>query len=112
MPNMTAALRAVGARRISGQVVRQVVVDGEAQQQGQSLLRASAVLVPLTARQIAIKPEGQRRWKWWRATSTTNLSLGWYILPDRDKFLKYEVMSLEDYSQARVFVYDFVETPR
>lgn len=111
MPNMRAPLRGLG-RRVSGQVVRQVVADNKVAQVGQDLLRASAVLTPMDPRKIAVKAEGQREWKWWTATSAAKLELGWFILPDHDKRVKYEVMSDADWGQARVYVYDFAEVPR
>lgn len=112
MPDLRQGVRSVGGRRITAQVVRQVVVDGEAEQQGQSLLRATVVLTPMDPREIAIKPEGQRLWKWWHAASAAKLELGWYLLPDHDRLKKYEVMDLHDWGQARMYEYDFAETPR
>jgi hypothetical protein len=111
MPDMRAPLRGIG-RRVTGQVIKQVVVDGEAKQEGQNLLRASVVLTPLDPREILIKPEGQRKWKWWKASSAVELNIGWFLIPDHDHLIKYEIMTLADWGQARVYLYDFVETPR
>lgn len=108
---MRAPLRGIG-RRVSVQVIKQKVVDGEAVQAGVELERASIVLTPMTPRKIAIKPEGQRTWKWWTGTSTLKLELGWYLKPDRDLKKLYEVMEVSDWGQARVFLYDFAEAPR
>lgn len=111
MPNMRDATRGL-TRRVTGQVIRQKVEDHEAVQNPIDLLRASVVLTPMTPRKIAIKPEGQRKWKWWTGTSTTRLELGWYLKPDKDKRLIYEVMEVADWKQARVWIYDFAEAPR
>ena len=68
----------------------------------------------MPAQKIAIKPEGQRTWKWWSGISSVELKLGWKIKLDRDRNPEksYEVMSVSDWSQARVWNYDFAETPR
>lgn len=110
MPNMRAPLRGLG-RRVSVQLIKQKVVDHEAVQAGVDLERASMVLVPMPARKIAIKPEGQRKWKWWEATSTARLELGWYVKQDRDAKL-FEVMEASDWGQARVYQYELAEAPR
>ena len=115
MPNMSQAVRSIGGRRVTCQVVTQTVVDFKAVQAAQSLQRATFVLTPMDPRKIAIKPEGQRTWKWWSAIGTgrqAKLELGWFLLPDRDGRIKYEVMTDADWSQASIYKYDFVETFR
>lgn len=111
MPNMRDALRGL-TRRITVQVIKQKIVDAEAVQDPRDLLRASIVLMPLSARKIAIKPEGQRIWKWWEGTSSVKLEVGWYLKPDKDGKKLYEVMADSDLSQARVYAYEFAESPR
>ncbi len=111
MPNMRDALRGIG-RRVTCQVIKQKVVDHEAVQGGVELLRATLVLTPMTPRKIAIKPEGQRLWKWWTGTSSVKLALGWFLRVDKDAKKLYEVMEENDWGQARVYLYDFAEAPR
>jgi hypothetical protein len=38
-------------------------------------LKTTGVVQPLTATALAIKPEGQRTWKWWMITATPELIL-------------------------------------
>lgn len=111
MPNMRDGLRGFG-RRISVQVIKQQVVDREAKQTHIDLMRASIVITPMPARKIAVKPEGQRHWKWWSGISSVKLELGWFLKPDRDGKKLYEVMEDEDWGQARIYAYGFAETPR
>ena len=111
MPNMRDALRGIG-RRVSVQIIKQKIVDHEAVQDGIDLLRASIVIVPMPARKIAIKPEGQRTWKWWSGTSSKKLELGWFLKADKDGKRIYEVMEEEDWGQARIYAYGFAESPR
>jgi hypothetical protein len=111
MPNMRDVLRGIG-RRVTVQVIKQKTVDHEAVQQGVALSRLSVVLTPMPARKIAIKPEGQRKWKWWTCTSSAQLRLGWFLKADKDERRLYEVMEEEDWGQARVFTYGVAEAPR
>jgi hypothetical protein len=113
MPNLRAALRAVGGRRVTGQVVVPTPTgNGQVAQVPQNLLRATIVLTPMDPRKIRSLPEGQREWKLWSGTSTTKLDLNWNILPDNDLRRQYEVMSVADWSQAGFYTYDFVERRR
>lgn len=111
MPNMREALRGL-TKRTGVQIIKQKLVDGEAVQQGQELERASIVMVPMPARKISIKPEGQRTWKWWDCTSTVKLELGWNLKDDRDPSRVFEVMELSDWSQAGVYAYELAENPQ
>lgn len=113
MPNMRDAVKGIG-RRVTAQVSKQIVVDHEAQQEGLDLLRTTLVLLPMPARKLAIKPEGQRKWKWWEATSTVKLELGWFLTVDhdRDGRKQYEVLEESDLGQARIFAYELAEAPR
>lgn len=111
MPNMRAALRGMG-RRITVQVIKQVVEDREAVQQPVDIKRCSIVLVPMPERKLLVKPEGQRSWKWWEGTSTEKLEIGWFLRPDKDGKKLYEVMEESDWGQARIYAYQFAEAPR
>jgi hypothetical protein len=111
MPKMRQALKGLG-RRVSCQVIKKKVLDHEAVQQGIALQRASILLSPMPARKIAVKPEGQRTWKWWSGISRTQLELGCFLKPDKDSRKLYEVMDSEDWSQAGIFNYGLAEAPR
>jgi hypothetical protein len=111
MPNLRQALKGIG-RRVSVQIIKQQVVDFEAVQTGIDTERATLVMVPSPARKIAIKPEGQRKWKWWEVRTGTRLELGWYLKADRDSGKLYEVMEDESIPQTRVYAYQLAEAPR
>lgn len=110
MPKMRDALRGM-TRRVTVQVIEQKVIDREAVQEPVDALRGSMVLTPMPARKIVIKPEGQRTWKWWDAVTNLKFKLGSFVKVDRYSQL-FEVMELEDWSQAGIFKYQFAETPR
>ena len=111
MPNMRDATRGLG-RRVTVQVIRQVVEDHESVQKPVDLKRITIVLVPMPSKKIEIKPEGQRIWKWWMGTTTSKLELGSFLKIDKDKGKLYEVMEADDWGQARVFNYHLAESPR
>lgn len=112
MPNMAPAIRGFGGRRVTVQKVAQTLVDGEAVQTGQSLMRATVVFNPMSPRKIAIKPEGQRTWKWQTGTSAARFEVGWFLVVDGPDRRQYEVMEAPVSGQARVYVYDLAEAPR
>lgn len=111
MPSMRDALKGL-TRRITVQIIKQKVVDHESVQDPRDIMRASILILPMPPQKIAIKPEGQRTWKWWEGTSTVKLELGWYLRPDKDKKKLYEVIEVSDWNQARVYSYQFAESPR
>ena len=116
MPDMRAGVRISGGRRVSAQILLPEIVDNKVQQNPQRVIRGSFLLTPMSPRKIAIKPEGQREWKWLEASATagdnTLLPLGTFVLPDNDDSIRYEVMAQNDWRQARVATYEFVERPR
>lgn len=111
MPSMRDALRGMG-RRVTVQVIKQQVVDHEAVQAPRDLMRVTMVLAPMPAQKLAIKPEGQRKWRWWQGHSTAKLEVGWYIKLDRDGGVIYEVLERENWRQAGIYNYQLAESPR
>ena len=111
MPNMRQATRGLG-RRVTVQIIKQVVDDHEAVQKPVDVKRISIVIVPMPPKKIMIKPEGQRTWKWWMGTTTNKLATGSFLKIDKDPGKLYEVMEAEDWSQARVYHYHLAESPR
>lgn len=110
MPNMAEGLRGL-TRRTKIQVIKQKVVDHEAVEAGVDLEEISIVLTPTPAQKIAIKPEGQRAWKWWTGSTTAKLDLGWMLRDPKDGRL-FEVMEKSDWGQAGFFVYELTEAPK
>lgn len=65
------------------------------------------LLYPQSAQQLAIKPEGQRTWKWWALISSKALALDTVIKDASSK--EFRVMSVRDFSMAGFYEYDLVE---
>lgn len=66
------------------------------------------VIQPLTGRQIAMKPEGQRQWDWIMVHSDLSLKLE---IDDIIIYLgkQYRVQNSKDYSLYKYFYYELVE---
>lgn len=109
MPKMGDVLRGF-TKRVAVQVIRRDVVDNESRETILELPSISMMLVPMPAQKIAIKPEGERKWKWWDCLSSTELQLGWYVKTLNDG-KKFEVMEKSDWSQAGFFGYQLLEAP-
>ena len=115
MPDLRAPLRALGGRRVTGQIVVPTPgANGRVVQAAQALVRVTLVLTPMDPREIALLPEGQREWRYWTATgtSTVPLQLDWNVLPDNAPLIQYEVVSVAPWDQARIRTYGLVERRR
>lgn len=70
--------------------------------------KTMATREPFTARQLEIKPEGQRAWAWYRMRMLINL-----VLKTDDRFLlngiKYRVMRSSNYFEYGYNEYDVIE---
>lgn len=110
MPNMAEGLRGF-TRRTKVQVVKQKVQDHESVEAGVELEEISIVLTPMPPQRIAIKPEGQRHWKWWSGTSKTKLELGWMLRDPRGGKV-FEVLEESDWRQAGFYSYGLAEAPK
>jgi hypothetical protein len=65
-------------------------------------------LQPLHPRMLLIKPEGERRWKWWQLWTHQEIPVGNYIRDTQG--LQYKVMSKSDWSQAGYQEYQIVQS--
>lgn len=66
------------------------------------------VVTPLSPRQLEIKPEGQRAWRWLEVHATADLA----IKPDDEvvfKCVRYRVMAVHDWSDYGYFRYEIAE---
>ena len=67
------------------------------------------VVAPLSARQLEIKGEGQRAWRWLEVHTTNDLALK----PDDEvvfKCVRYRVMAVHDWSDYGYYRYELAET--
>lgn len=87
-------------------LVTKAMVDFETQEIGDSVI-FSGILYPMKAQQIALKPEGQRAWKWWGLISEKELSVD-DVVEYHD--IQYRVFAKTDWSYiSGKYLYDLAE---
>jgi hypothetical protein len=62
---------------------------------------------PKQAREIALKPEGQRTWRWWSMVTSKDLELDTIVKDVNGK--QFRVMASTNYSIAGFYDYDLTE---
>jgi hypothetical protein len=90
-------------------VVTTTVVDGEAIETPSNQIVFDGVLQPLSPRLLWIKPEGERKWKWWTLFTAQDLDLD-NILQD-EQGLQYRVMKEWDWRSADFQEYEIIQAP-
>jgi hypothetical protein len=88
-------------------VIKKEVVDFEVQETPGPALYVFGHMQPLHERQLLVKVEGERGWKYWRLFTTDELKLDWELVDEQLR--RYRVMASEDWREANYFVYQVVE---
>ena len=78
----------------------------ESQQNAQTF---DAVLEPLNPRKLLVKPENQRRWKWWTIWTSFALQTD-DVIRDPAGF-QYRIMSVQDWRNGGHIEYEAVQAP-
>lgn len=106
MPQMGAAF-AGWTKKISLVVIQQHIVNGF-NQDYECSITFSGTIQPLTAKQLMLKPEGQRAWSWLQIHSLA----GELNLNTEDRIIyngvRYKVMGIWDYSLNNYIEYHVV----
>jgi len=95
-------------KKISAQIIRRTVEDHEVVETLVATKVITGLLLPLKARAISCKPEGERSWIWKELTTAERLELGWTFVDAGDQ-KRYRVMSVMDYSIAGFYVYELAQ---
>ena len=106
-PKLNKALSGL-TERIPVQIIKREITDHEVVESIAATERISGLLLPMPARKLLTKAEGERSWKWYELTTVDLLELGWTFVDLRDGF-RYRVMSIEDQHRAGFYKYDLVQ---
>lgn len=91
------------------EVYRDKVVDDGLVKTTKTLVKFNGTIQPLSARQIALKPEGQRAWEWLMIHAMTSKR----DLEPNDRIqyngVIYKVMGSTDYSNNNYIQYDVIK---
>ena len=93
------------------QVVKKTVQDFELVESvsDRSPIYIEGSLQPMNARELLIKPEGQRSWRWWTLWTTEKLELDWVVI-DRNGS-HFRIMNSNDWEASGYFQYQLTEGP-
>lgn len=110
MPTIQAALQ-IFEETIQFQLVTKTVVDGELAETStvKPVLWFEGVLIPIHPRELLVKPEGQRKFKWWTLFSDLDLKVD-TIIKDQEGAL-YRIMNSTDWRDADYKQYQLIEGP-
>ena len=108
-PNMGSAI--AGFTQVNEvQILRTKLVAGEAVKQATTVVAATCIQ-PFSPQRIAMKPEGERAWKWWMIHATLDLAAKVGDILEIAG-VGYRLMARTDYSQAGYNMFEAVEEYR
>ena len=88
------------------QLITKSVQDHEVREAAEPVI-FDMLIVPMRAQQVAIKPEGQRSWRWWTGISDYKLGID-DVVCDEDG-VKYRVTAIDNYKVAGFYAYELTE---
>lgn len=108
MPNLSSAVRRF-ENTMQFQIVEKAIVDGDVVETSKApvVLWFEGSVIPKHPRELAIKPEGQRKFKWWDLYTDLELVVD-SVIKDQSGFT-YRVMSSSDWDQSGFHIYELME---
>lgn len=110
MPNMNDAFGGLVSMAQFARV-KFVKQDGDTVESAETVATFLGSLQPLHARNLLVKPEGWRKWKWFTLFTNADqeFAVGDFVRDARG--LQYRVMATSDWSQAAYREYQVVQAP-
>jgi len=96
-------------QQIQFAIINSISDDGDVVETVKAVNYFQGSLQPLHPRRLLIKPEGERRWKWWQLWTRQEIPVGNYVRDVQGK--QYKVMSKADWSQADYQEYEIIQSP-
>lgn len=92
-------------------IVKRVKQDGDVVESAEAVGYFLGSLQPLHARNLLVKPEGWRKWKWFTLFTNANqeLAVGDFVRDPRG--LQYRVMAKSDWGEAGFNEYQIIQSP-
>lgn len=88
-------------------IVDKTIVDFEVAEKKVLDTVFNGVLQPIPAQKLLIKPEGERKWKWYTLWTTQVLNMDMILLDADDR--EYRVMRSSDWNGAGFYEYELVQ---
>lgn len=110
MPSMASAIMGF-EETMQFTIVNKQVVDHEISESSKTpvILWFEGNIQPLHSKELLVKPEGERKWKWWSLFTEMDLEVD-TIIADRNG-VQFRVMASNDWSQAGYQQYQLTEGP-
>lgn len=110
MPNVSNAIRRFEETN-QFQIVKKTIVDGDLAESSKIpvTLLFEGVLQPLHPKELLVKTEGERKFKWWTLFTDMDLEVDWIIKDLDDKI--YRVMNTTGWDQGGFEQYQLIEGP-
>lgn len=107
LPNLSDALDGL-MQPVTAELVEKTIVNGRIQEIVQKTVYTQAVKQPFTARQLSIRPEGERAWPWFTVHIKTN-----FVLKIDQVFrlsgVQFRVMEVLNYAEYGYMQYSVVQ---
>ena len=110
IPNLQNAVRRF-EQTLQVELVKKTIIDGDVAESAQIPVPIffEGTILPMHPRQLEVKPEGERAWKWW--TLITDLVITTDTVVKDSHGTLFRVMSSTDWSDAEYRQYELVEGP-
>ena len=110
MPNVSDAVMQF-EETLQFTVVTKTVIDGDVAETSKTkpVLWFEGTLLPMNPRELLVKPEGERKFKWWTLFTDLELHVDWIIKDEMG--VVYRIMNSVDWRDAGYRQYQLIEGP-